>query len=1462
MADVTPQRRVPGFLGRVLVEAGRPVGTCFQVAPGFLVTACHVLEQIGAAASGAIVAVDALSGGDRFDARVAAVDRDHDLAVLQSDFGLTSCVPGFAATDTVPTGTEVTVVAVPEVDDRNPLDGGPRWYRFVEATGQWRGGTARGDGNGEVTLGRFRSVDVLQGMSGAPVCQRADGTVVGIVSERYNSADGWLTNSVWAVRTENLATLLQDIMPLSLLDVSEPAVTWRSWQVAYGEAIAGLARDLPDALLVAGSGPPMTEAHVRRSSCRAPVDRLDQAESETGGDTGGPKDTDGNDLGCRGGEREPAGRVLTATEDCWLLGGPGAGKSRLLRSWSVALVDETDGPIPILVRAADLASVDRSPTGPTDPVDVLARAVNIGLRAVGRDGLPSLVDFLTGAPHNVSWLVLVDAVDEIPDARSRRRVFVTLAGLRASLRDCRIVVAGRPLPHSEMAEVDWLRARYDLLPLEAAQWDTLVADWFADLGVARPDRAAAAFAAELDRQGMRSLARIPLMLVILAQLFACHPDMTLPASRVEAYERIVEEMHRREPTGGVDAAVGAGPAGWAAPNLPAALTSLRQEIGGVDGLLSCWAFERCRGSAMKAVDWVAARTEQLRRSTGLSPERWCGVVREELRQSRLVVTEGEDFTFVHATLHEFFAARHAARDRTLGRVLLLDHFGLRAKRLPEQPARSLRALASRLREDRDTPLIEWIYAFWHDWRPFTKTLLRLARSDALEGSAFIALLAWRGVRLSPSVVARTRRTLTTSLAQPVPRTTAADRRDALALATLRVLATMLWGRARTVVTELSADLRTEVERWRRDRQLAQVREHIETAALLAVTGDPAGLAVLAEAVGNPELGSSRLDVGKIVIALGDPRGPDLLADATEAVITEPDRAHGYYSDPRVTAVVELAQSGHPRAIGLVRRFLGDERVSAETRRETYERLTYQDPNGADVFATMVADLAVTNRRDAYAVSTAVDHLLDLDDAGSADRLATVASAAAVDDDARMRIALRLAQLGDPRAADTLTELAGAGRSDVLRLRAAWELAELGDLRAVSPLVSLADPAGAVDGVYPWWVHAKALARSGNPACRAVLAAVEADPALPVVHRSVMAIWLTLVGAPGGTERALAIADEPQVPIGYLYELADAVAYRGDPRFVTLLAAWIDRRPEASRWDEGILAAPQDVLGVGLYATEAADRQVAPGARWQAVTALFERHHPHAMDRLITLYHDLVDLDPNRLGLLDDAVHLLASKGSSLAVPHLVAEFREPKADWWPVDGVRAATVRRLAELDHPAAADALVALAPELVNEGFRQAVANRLEKNHDPRLGGVLLGWLLADLEPTEWSSDWEWKLRALLYYRDPCAVDALRHIIEHLLSRNEYPNIHLAIQHLADTDSPRAADLVATLATDKRIEPADRVTALSALARRHDLRTDELADRIATDLRYRRRERRRLATELEAATTPRTELDTLLSP
>jgi hypothetical protein len=194
--------RVPGYLGRVLDEDGTPAGTCFQVAQGVLVTACHVLSEIGSGYEGASVEVDSLAGGEPFSTIVVRVDPQRDVAVLTSDTGLPTATGSLAMSDQVPPRTPVTVTGHAMPDDPGHA------YRFLTAPGEWAGGTARDDG---VRLGRMTSSAVVLGMSGAPVIRDGDGAVAGMVSSRYNSADGWLAGTAWVARTEDLLELLTGI---------------------------------------------------------------------------------------------------------------------------------------------------------------------------------------------------------------------------------------------------------------------------------------------------------------------------------------------------------------------------------------------------------------------------------------------------------------------------------------------------------------------------------------------------------------------------------------------------------------------------------------------------------------------------------------------------------------------------------------------------------------------------------------------------------------------------------------------------------------------------------------------------------------------------------------------------------------------------------------------------------------------------------------------------------------------------------------------------------------------------------------------------------------------------------------------------------------------------------------------------------------------------------------------------
>lgn len=200
MASI-PGSRVPSFLGRVLDEYGQPVGTCFQVMPGVLVTAWHVVHDVDAPAPGAVIRIDPLGGGRWFAAVVAVVDEQLDLAILRGDIPLAGSTPGLVPTDAVALRTELEITGVSRVQDRHD-------YRFITTTGTWQGPALRDE---QIPLGRLSANSIMPGMSGAPVLRAGDQMVLGVLSGRYNSTDGWLEHTGWVTRTEALISLLDGI---------------------------------------------------------------------------------------------------------------------------------------------------------------------------------------------------------------------------------------------------------------------------------------------------------------------------------------------------------------------------------------------------------------------------------------------------------------------------------------------------------------------------------------------------------------------------------------------------------------------------------------------------------------------------------------------------------------------------------------------------------------------------------------------------------------------------------------------------------------------------------------------------------------------------------------------------------------------------------------------------------------------------------------------------------------------------------------------------------------------------------------------------------------------------------------------------------------------------------------------------------------------------------------------------
>jgi Trypsin-like peptidase domain len=210
MSNEAPARpldkRIPGYLGRILGPDGAAAGTCFQVTRDVLVTAWHVLAEIGVAAEGAALRIDPLAGGEVRDAQVLRLDPVHDLAVITTYSPLPAVAGLLAMTDLVALRENVRTTGHSYIADHHV-------YRSLDVSGEWAGGTVRDD---HIALGCMTAGRVMPGMSGAPVIRDADNRVIGVISGRYNSADEWLRNNVWVARTEDLLPLLAGITDVAL----------------------------------------------------------------------------------------------------------------------------------------------------------------------------------------------------------------------------------------------------------------------------------------------------------------------------------------------------------------------------------------------------------------------------------------------------------------------------------------------------------------------------------------------------------------------------------------------------------------------------------------------------------------------------------------------------------------------------------------------------------------------------------------------------------------------------------------------------------------------------------------------------------------------------------------------------------------------------------------------------------------------------------------------------------------------------------------------------------------------------------------------------------------------------------------------------------------------------------------------------------------------------------------------
>ncbi|MFH8616658.1 NACHT domain-containing protein [Streptomyces sp. NPDC017979] len=429
---------------------------------------------------------------------------------------------------------------------------------------------------------------------------------------------------------------------------------------SYLAAASKLADFHPYRLPGNGDAPPLSQVYIRQHTRTDTALKPESSESDPGGTAGRPEDAEPDPGGTTGqpedAERDPqagtgpdpgdsaedngptvlgprlkAEVLLNVPGHSVVLAGPGGGKSTLLRHLlddGVKKWREAPGSValPVLVRASDLS------------IKGVASAAAAVLDDIGQTGAVRPQLFATRPHPRQPWLLLVDALDEAPDA-----VRVEAALKKFSNEGTfRIIVATRPLIGSEIQRLLPRAHRHQLQPLTRKELPEFAEAWFRASEVGNPGEMATRFTEAIKRAKLARIARTPLMAAMLCQLRVLNPDGPLPLARGELYRQFTNLLiDRSEPE----------------PYQPMDTEScirLIEEIA-----------HGCLGNArLRALPLLAAVPGKSHRHSNAE---WAHRVADQLARTGLLRVNGMDqkkpgrFEFRHQTVLEFLAARHAVR---------------------------------------------------------------------------------------------------------------------------------------------------------------------------------------------------------------------------------------------------------------------------------------------------------------------------------------------------------------------------------------------------------------------------------------------------------------------------------------------------------------------------------------------------------------------------------------------------------------------------------------------------------------------------------------------------------------------------------------------------------------------------------------------------------------------------------
>ena len=405
--------------------------------------------------------------------------------------------------------------------------------------------------------------------------------------------------------------------------------------------------------LLAVQEPPLSSVYVRQQ-VRVATDRSEREDTAAGRSTA-------EEPPASSGPR-PAMSVPDALEQnnhLLVTGEPGAGKSTMsshlarslsrlwLREDSAVSAPITEPVVPLRVSAHSLVSSGSWSAG-------LAEAA---CRSFGQ-GLLEDPDrsLFAGRVQGARWLVLVDGLDEIPDSRLRREVIRSVAQHARPGSDYRFVVTTRALPESELAPLRMANVgNYVIAPFDKPELEEFATKWFTVQPMTSAAAEADRFLRETSDGRLRELVRNPLLATIAAVSAIKEPGRSLPASRIDLYQRFCsylagDRSSKRNPLAQLRRHYEDN------PELLACVRWLHRSRSDVLGALARRRLESQDKLWSAAVEWARDRVpEDVTLVDGWEDYLW-----EELVGTGLLVARERELNFLHQSFAEFLSAQSYA----------------------------------------------------------------------------------------------------------------------------------------------------------------------------------------------------------------------------------------------------------------------------------------------------------------------------------------------------------------------------------------------------------------------------------------------------------------------------------------------------------------------------------------------------------------------------------------------------------------------------------------------------------------------------------------------------------------------------------------------------------------------------------------------------------------------------------